>query len=189
MQTWAKSDTFSAGQLATRQFQLGPDPEHVGTCKPILHGSLRVGFKGDEQAPEQFTGTIILPDDGGVIGPIDLPFEVTVELPLLVKVTPSVAPAADRDVIATVSTPPLKLRWAATRRVFLPAGGGALVIPQWVHSVSVCEVDAAVTMFDALGNVLCAITGPVWDVPRPRAAVLIATTAANGTAVLYSFQA
>lgn len=186
---WAKADTFLAGQLTTKQFQLGGDPSGVGVDRPILHGSVRVGFDGREQAPEPFAGELVLPDAGGVIGPLDLPFEITCGLPVLVRVWPELAPARDRSVIASASSPPLKLRWAATRRQYLLTAPAYYVIPQWVHSLSVCEVDAAVSLFDATGALLCAVTGPVWDVPRPRLAALIATTAAPGTAVLYSYQA
>lgn len=195
METWAKSDSFGRGELTTRQFQLGPDMAGVGTCKPILHGSVRVGFKGDEQAPENFSATIILPDDGGRIGPLDLPFEITLELPCLVQVRPDVAPSGDRDVIATASSPPLKLRWAATRRILLPHAtlvipGAPRPIPQWVHSLSCCVVDAAVTLFDAAGNVVCAATGPFVDLPRPRLAVQLATTYVDeDVPILFSYQA
>jgi hypothetical protein len=186
---WAKAETFPAGMASARQFQLGPEARGAGILVPIGHGSVRVGFEGHEQAPENFLAELVLPDQGQVIGPIDLPCELTVELPVLVRVWPEAAPAADRRVVVTASTPPLKARWSATRRVYLLTAPAYQVIPQWVHSVSCCEVDAAVSLFDALGNLLCAFTGPRWDVPRPRLAVLISTTAAPGTAVLCSYQA
>jgi len=189
---WAKSATFPAGSRGEQHFQLGEDPAEVGTGKRIQYGNVRCGFSGDEQAAENFTGWIILPDNGTEIGPIDLPFELTVPLPCRVRVRPDADPGADRIVVATVSIPPGKHRWAATRRVLVPpfaVPAVAVPIPQWVHSLSVCEQDAAVSLFDATGALLCAITGPVWDVPRPRAAVLLATTAVLGTSVLFSYQA
>jgi len=191
----AKSDTFFAGQVTTKHFQLGRDPKGVGTSLAIEQGNLRVGFLDDQQADENFVGRIVLPDNGGVIGPIDLPFELAVETPCVVKVTPESAPAVDRNVIATLSTAPLKHRWAATRRIVLAHAelavpAGAQSIPQWVHSVSCCVVDAAVTMFDATGAPLCSLTGPFKDWVRPRLAVLIATAYLDDDVpVVFSYQA
>jgi hypothetical protein len=186
---WAKSDTFPAGERATRHFQLGPDPKRVGTSERILHGSLRVGFTGEPQAPENFTAWVIPPDNGSMIGPLDLPFEMTVGFPVRVEVRADVAPAAAREVLATLSYPAVKLRWAATRREIAPEGPANAVIPQWVHSISICKIDATLTLFDAVGNVVCALVGPVWDVPRPRLAVLMSTVDPGGTAVLFSYEA
>ena len=189
----AKADTFFAGQSAEKRFQLGGDPTDVGQKKGIVHGNLRVGFSADQQADENFAALVVIPDDGTLIGPLDLPFELTCELPCLVRVWPESTPAADRHVIATVSVPPLKHRWSATRRVILPHAELALPavavdIPQWVHSISCCEVDAAVTLFDATGAVLCAWTGPFTDVPRPRLAVLAATTSLSDVPILFSYE-
>ena len=189
----AKADTFFAGQIAEKRFQLGGDPTDVGQKKGIVHGNVRLGFVDDDQAPENFVGMIVVPDDGTVIGPIDLPFELTCELPCLVRVWPESAPAAHRKVVATVSVPPMKHRWAATRRVILQHAelavpAVATAIPQWVHSISCCEVDAAVTLFDATGAVLCAWTGPFVDVPRPRLAVLAATTSLTDVPILFSYE-
>jgi hypothetical protein len=189
---WAKSATFKAGERAHQHLQLGDNPESVGTSRPIQYGSVRCGFLDDRQAPENFTAYVVLPDNGSRVGPIDLPFEGSFPLPLRIEIQPDAHPAAPVDVVASVAYPGTKLRWACTRRVVVPAFAVPavhVVIPQWVHSVSVCEQDAAVTLFDATGAVLCAITGPVWDVVRPRAAVLMATTAVLGTAVVYSYQA
>lgn len=187
---WAKSVVFPAGQIRQQHLQLGGNPAEVGTSREIRHGCLRVGFLGDQQSDVNFSGTVILPDNGTQIGPLDLPFELTAELPLRVEIKPDEAPTADRDVVASVSWPgAAKLRWGATRRILVPEGPAYVGIPQWVHSISVCEVDVAVTMFDALGNVLCAVTGPIWDVARPRLAVIMSTTNPGGTPVLCSYQA
>jgi len=187
----AKADTFFAGQLAEKRFQLGPNPSGVGQKRGISHGNLRVGFVDDDQADENFTAYVTLPDDGAVVGPIDLPFELTCELPILVKVRPDSAPAADRHVIATVSIPPLKHRWSATRRVVLPPPGPpvvAVTIPQWVHSLTCCEVDAVVTLFDATGAPLCSLIGPFKDWPRPRLATIMATSFDTPVPVLLSYE-
>jgi hypothetical protein len=189
---WAKSDTVRAGSRRAVHFQVGENPNRVGTEKPIHSGVVRVGFLDDDQAPENFTGYVVLPDNGIRIGPIDLPFELAVPLPMRVEVQPDVEVAADRHVICTLAWPPVPVRWQATRWETIPAfdvPAQHIVIPQWVHSLSCYQQDAAVSMFDVTGALLDAITAPFYDVPRPRRAVLLATTSETDVPVLYSYQA
>lgn len=182
--SWALCNTFVAGTRATARFQLGPDPQQgeLGQDFAIIAGSIRVGWN-DRVPPDEYVANVVLPDDGGVIGPIDVPFELACELPVLVQVYAVDVTSVSATLIATACTPPLKLRWSAQHRLWCPGDGSAVVVPQWTHSVSVCEVDAAVSLFDATGALLCALTGPIFDVPRPRAAVLAATTWLTGTAL------
>ena len=189
---WAKSDTIVAGSRKAVHFQLGEDPKGVGTTNAIASGVVRVGFLGGDQAPENFTGYVVLPDNGLRIGPIDLPFELSCPLPMRVEVEPDQVVAGDRNIVATLAYPPVAVRWNATRWEVIPAfavPASHIVIPQWVHSLSVYLQDAAVTMFDATGAVVDAFTAPAYDVPRPRRAVLLATTWEAPVPVLYSYQA
>ena len=192
MWPWVKSTTFRAGQRGQQHFQLGQDPKAVGTSNAVQYGCVRAGFPDDQQPAENFTGYVVLPDNGTRIGPIDLPFELMVPLPVRVEVQPDVNLTATAQVVASVAYPASKHRWAATRRAIVPAAtvpSTPITIPLWVHSIGICKVDATITLFDALGNVLCSFFGPVYDVPRPRAAVLIATVDAEPVGILYSYQA
>jgi hypothetical protein len=189
---WAKSDTVQEGTRREIHFQVGENPNQVGTEKPIHAGVVRVGFLDDDQAPENFTGHVVLPDNGITIGPIDLPFELAVPLPMRVIVRPDEQVAADRHIICTLAHPPVPVRWQATRWEVIPAFADPvqhIVIPQWVHSISVYQQDAAVSMFDATGALLDAVTAPIYDFPRPRRAVILATTSETDVPVLYSYQA
>ena len=189
---WAKSDTVQAGTDRLIHFQLGENPNKVGTQNAIQAGLLRVGFLGNAQAPENFTAYVVLPDNGGRIGPIDLPFELACPLPLRVEVAPDEVVQADRKVIATLAYPSPATRWQATRWEVIPAYVEPvqyIYIPQWVHSLSVYQQDAAVSIFDATGALLDAITAPVYDVPRPRRGVILATTSEVDVPVLFSYQA
>ena len=189
---WAKSETIQAGSRKLIHFQLGIDPKGVGTSEPIRAGLVRVGFLNDQQAPENHTGYVVLPDNGIRIGPIDLPFELSCPAPMRIEVQPDEVVAADRNIVATLAESTIGIRWNATRWEVIPAFADPvqwIVIPQWVHSLSVYLQDAAVTMFDVTGAVVDAITAPVYDVPRPRRAVLLATTSEVPVPVLYSYQA
>jgi hypothetical protein len=188
---WAKSDTVPAGTRKRVHFDVGPNPAEIGTSKPIGSGIVRCGFLADDQAPENHTGWVELPDNGIRVGPIDLPFELAMPLPCRVIVQPDSDVGSDRVVLCTLASPTIATRWQATRWEELPFNEPAqpTAIPQWVHSVSVYKQDAAVSFFDALGNLVCAVTGPVYDVPRPRRAVLLATTDPDGCSVLFSYQA
>ncbi len=165
---WSRVLNFPLGadQNNPRRFDFGP-PRAMGN--PAL-GWLRVGFQNGIP-PERFAAIIEIADSINVIGPIDPPFEIHVELPIALTVFPETALSAPVTLGAIVSLWTKGDDCSCGRSVLVTTRGGAVAVPQWCRAISLLNPNATGTFLDSLGAPMGTFQG--WGAPRSRVCVAI----------------
>ncbi len=158
---------WAAGDFRPRRFLLGPASqdearEWRGTGVSSLAGVVRLGFTENGPLPAiRFFSSFRLPDNGNVVGPIDLPAIVPMELPCEVTIWPESQldqGQAAAVVLTAVDDSSWYGRFQATHTILLPDEAPlSVLLPLWVTGASLVDNAAVAHWRDAadaanLGN-------------------------------------
>jgi hypothetical protein len=180
---------FVAGLLAQRTTTIGrtrdfDERESVwGDCPHL--SQLRVGLLKPDAMLERWVADVTV-CGVGPIGPIDLPFSLNVEQPVVIDVRPLTAPTNANEVVGLLCDLPNSPNLYGATYLAIPDRGLAQ-IPPWVVAVTVYGDPAVVTAAfqDPAGNVIATAWGPQL-VARPRFATQVVLAGA-GAAILFHY--
>lgn len=191
-EVWSRLVTLPSGQAAGQTIELGPQVARVGYDQPPRVGTLRLGYL---EPPAQtrpllaVRATVRTPDGVLVVGPIDLPLVLGVELPVVVTIFPDSAPLATLQIAALAAIEaPIPGDGHATYSVVCGTGA-SVAVPIWAARCSVflqsLQVLPAVwVLHDLAGATLATGSAGNWyGMPVPRGSRTL-SIASNGPALV-----
>ncbi|UCC72325.1 MAG: hypothetical protein JSV86_18455 [Gemmatimonadota bacterium] len=179
---WTRTFKFPAGSTDPQRFEVGPAISMVGYKEGAIVGTLRGGFANGQPA-QNFVANFLLPDQGNVMGPIDLPFTFECELPVTIEITPEAAPTAEILVqLAASDGTGCDSTYGALRSVWVEDGNN-VTIPQWCQAVSLSDNAAIGEWQDPAAAPIGTFTGN--HNPRPRHAATVLVT--GDTLVIFHY--
>jgi hypothetical protein len=195
-EVWSRLVTLPAGQTNGQTIELGPRIDRVGYDQPPRTGSLRVGFL---EPPAQLRpllavrATVKTPDGVLIVGPIDLPLVLGVELPVVVTIMPDGAPLATLQVAALASVEaPIPGDGQATYSVAC-ATNASVAVPIWAARFSVflqsMQVLPAVwELHDLAGGVVATGSAANWyGMPVPRGSRTLTITSHGPALIVWHY--
>jgi len=179
---WTHAEMFPAGSTEPKRFEIGPPIHNVGYREGAIMGNLRIGFANGQPA-QNFIAYVRLPDQGNLVGPIDVPCLLEMELPLTVILEPEAAPTTDVLVeLAVSATGGRDSTYGGLRSVWVE-DGNTIAIPQWTQAVSLGTTTATGQWLDAASAVIGDFAGN--HNPRPRQAVQIQVNDADSLVIFH----